>query len=183
MKKEEPEWATVVGAVFLCLLFSSLALVAAGGWNWFAKFLETSAPSWVQAIGSVAAIVAAVLIARGSERRERIGANQQATVFKETLIATLIDAQAAAAGTGRYSLHEVSAAVGVAVQMGEGLRLELLPLSRRVSTYKMRALSGMAKARLDSHISADHLDRPLGLALANSMGFYLQEVLELDSLS
>lgn len=32
------------------------------GWSWVAKFLESSAPAWIQAVGSVAAIVAALAV-------------------------------------------------------------------------------------------------------------------------
>lgn len=58
-----PGWAETVGAVALVLLLGSLALIAAGGWTWFARFLESAAPAWVQAIGSIAAIVAAIVVA------------------------------------------------------------------------------------------------------------------------
>lgn len=55
-KEGKSEWAEAVGATALVCLLASLALIAAGGWTWFAKLLDTSAPAWVQAIGSVGAI-------------------------------------------------------------------------------------------------------------------------------
>lgn len=43
-------------------LFGLVGITAVGGWPWVAKFLDSSAPAWIQAIGSVAAIIAALLI-------------------------------------------------------------------------------------------------------------------------
>lgn len=52
-----PPWAAIVGALIILVIVGSIALVAAGGWAWFARFLESAAPAWVQAIGSIAAIL------------------------------------------------------------------------------------------------------------------------------
>ncbi len=58
------EWTTPLGAGFVLALLSLLVLTSLGGWTWVAKFLESSAPAWIQAIGSVAAILAAIFIVR-----------------------------------------------------------------------------------------------------------------------
>ena len=57
-REGKSEWAEAVGAAALVCAVASLALVAAAGWSWFAKFLESSAAAWIQAIGSIVAIVA-----------------------------------------------------------------------------------------------------------------------------
>lgn len=57
-------WESALGAAIALTIITSLALVAAGGWDWFKGMLESAAPAWIQAIGSVAAIVAAAIIAR-----------------------------------------------------------------------------------------------------------------------
>ena len=57
-------WESAIGIVVVLMLLFSLALIAAGGWNWFKTLLESAAPAWIQAIGSVAAIIAATVIAR-----------------------------------------------------------------------------------------------------------------------
>lgn len=49
--------SVVVGSILVLLLFTAFA-----GWSWVAKFLESSAPAWIQAVGSVAAIVAALAV-------------------------------------------------------------------------------------------------------------------------
>ena len=60
----EDSAASAVGATAVCLILFSLGLVAAGGWPWFQKFLENSAPAWVQAVGSIAVVLAAVYVGR-----------------------------------------------------------------------------------------------------------------------
>jgi hypothetical protein len=63
--------SVVVGAILVLILFTAFA-----GWPWVAKFLESSAPAWIQAVGSVAAIVAALAVVQRQhalelQRRER----------------------------------------------------------------------------------------------------------------
>ncbi|WP_422098443.1 hypothetical protein [Variovorax sp.] len=74
------------------LLVGSLALVAVGGWNWFSKFLESSAASWIQAVGSVLAILAAGRIASwqlSETRRTAIEARRERKRAMLEVIATL----------------------------------------------------------------------------------------------
>lgn len=52
------------GAVIIFLLFASLGLIAVGGMPCFKGMLESAAPAWIQAIGSIAAIFAAAEIGR-----------------------------------------------------------------------------------------------------------------------
>lgn len=68
MEEDHNWWAPAIGATILLIIFGSIALVAAGGWTWFSKFLESAAPAWVQAIGSVGAIAAAAAIFRMDKR-------------------------------------------------------------------------------------------------------------------
>lgn len=76
MKSDDvPGWAPAAGAAILAALLGVFALVAAGGWNWFAKFLESSLPAWVQAVGSIAAIVAAIRIS--SRQHEQMVAREE----------------------------------------------------------------------------------------------------------
>jgi hypothetical protein len=58
----EEGWAAVLGAGTVLALLSLISLTAIAGWPWVAKFLESSAPAWIQAIGSIAAIAAALMI-------------------------------------------------------------------------------------------------------------------------
>ena len=68
MEEDDPKsdqgWPAAIGSLIVVGLLLTLGLVAAGGWPWFQKFLEGSAAGWIQAIGSVAAILAAAEIGR-----------------------------------------------------------------------------------------------------------------------
>lgn len=73
MQQEPPQtsaetFESALGAVVIVLLFASLGLIAAGGWTWFKGMLESAAPAWIQAIGSIAAIFAAAEIGRRQAR-------------------------------------------------------------------------------------------------------------------
>lgn len=78
-------WVDAVGVLVVVFIFVTIALVAAGGWPWYAKFLEGSAANWVQAIGSIAAILAA-----GRFVRSQIQANH-AALSEAQKAAKLID--------------------------------------------------------------------------------------------
>lgn len=77
-RSESPNdvWATAFGSVVVGSILILLLLTAFAGWSWVAKFLESSAPAWIQAVGSVAAIVAALAVVQRqhsleSKRREK----------------------------------------------------------------------------------------------------------------
>ena len=70
-QERAPAWAEVIGGLILLALFGSIALVGAGGWSWFARFLESAAPAWVQAVGSIGAVLIAVWVSARSEKHAR----------------------------------------------------------------------------------------------------------------
>lgn len=69
-KALESLWA-VLGAFLLVTVLASLGLVAVGGWPWFARFLESAAPNWIQAGGSLLAIFVALGIAAWQRYSDR----------------------------------------------------------------------------------------------------------------
>jgi hypothetical protein len=71
MENEEFSWAPAVGAAILLVLLTSLTLVAAGGWQWFASFLAGQASGWAQAIGSVVAIGVAYRLGQTQMQADR----------------------------------------------------------------------------------------------------------------
>jgi hypothetical protein len=87
-----PQWAIALGAVVVAMLVASIGLVAAGGWAWFSRFLESAAPAWVQAIGSIAAIAAAAWLARDDRRVRRMDARVAAELMLTRAEATLVHA-------------------------------------------------------------------------------------------
>jgi hypothetical protein len=66
----ESQIYTAIGALIVIFLFITLALVASGGWNWFQKFLTDSAPAWLQAFGSIAAIIATFGVLRVQHQQQ-----------------------------------------------------------------------------------------------------------------
>jgi hypothetical protein len=89
---DTPTWTIVLGGVVASTILI-LALTAAGGWAWVSSFLSGAAANWVQAIGSIVAIVAAWTIAnrqhrREDERREREAAAHFANMRQTVWIAT-----------------------------------------------------------------------------------------------
>lgn len=85
-QRDEPAWAEAVGVAASLTLLLSLALVAAGGWSWFKTLLESAAPAWIQAVGSVAAIIAAAAIARQqASSARRLEAEKQAAAEVQKL--------------------------------------------------------------------------------------------------
>jgi len=74
---QHEEWAVPLGVSILFLLISCLALIAAGGWKWFAEFLTTTAASWAQALLTAVAIIVTGVIARSTERKVRLKEESQ----------------------------------------------------------------------------------------------------------
>lgn len=68
---EGPAWAAPAGSLLVVTLLAAIGLVAAGGWTWFAHFLESAAPAWVQALGSIVAILVAVAVAQHQAKEGR----------------------------------------------------------------------------------------------------------------
>jgi hypothetical protein len=69
-------WITTFGGIFVGSILILLFLTVFAGWNWVTRFLESSAPAWIQAVGSVAAIVAALAVVQRQhtlelERKEK----------------------------------------------------------------------------------------------------------------
>lgn len=69
-------WASAFGSVIVGSILVLILITAVAGWDWVAKFLESGAPAWIQAVGSVAAIVAALAVVQRQHalemhRRER----------------------------------------------------------------------------------------------------------------
>lgn len=95
-REEQFHWAPPIGAALVILLFTSIALIAAGGWEWFAGFLTGQASSWVQAIGSILAILAGFIWVERQLKGQRDAADEAARIKRvETLraLCTLIPAQ------------------------------------------------------------------------------------------
>ena len=55
-------WITTFGGNVTGSILLSFLFIKFSEWPWLAMFLASSAPAWIQAVGSVAAIVAALAV-------------------------------------------------------------------------------------------------------------------------
>lgn len=101
MKKELGTTGALIGATVLACLFGGLALAIYPGWPAIGRWAERAdAPAWVQAVGSVAAILAAVGIAawqRHSERTQQRRADTAAALVIGFEISSKVEMAIAAA--------------------------------------------------------------------------------------
>lgn len=72
MDQEQDWWAAPLGAAIVVALLTSVALIAAGGWDWFVTFLGKEGSGWAQAVGSVLAIVGAYHMGRAQIKADRV---------------------------------------------------------------------------------------------------------------
>ncbi|CAN7258641.1 hypothetical protein LJR084_001205 [Variovorax sp. LjRoot84] len=93
MRDELGTTGAVVGMVVLTSLFGGLALAIYPGWAAIGAWLDrVDAPAWVQAVGSIAAIFAAVLISVFQQRRqERIRRQELLDIERTRLQALLVE--------------------------------------------------------------------------------------------
>jgi hypothetical protein len=135
------------------MLLGAGVLVAAGGWNWFQGFLSSSAPAWVQAIGSIGVIWQAYRIGHKNDRAIARGAKNQATIFKaavrDAMAEMLMSAQLRDAWGYRNGLADLS----VAIDLGRAVRLDLLKDLDVVSISRFRSIAARA-ARCESTIDS-----------------------------
>lgn len=89
MKNELGTAGATVGALALVLLFGGLTLAIYPGWGAIGGWLSRiDAPAWVQAVGSVTAILAAIWIALSSERSRK--REKEESSARETALAIAI---------------------------------------------------------------------------------------------
>lgn len=163
-----PQWAIALGAIVVAMLVASIGLVAAGGWTWFSRFLESAAPAWVQAIGSIAAIAAAAWLARDDRRVRRMDAKVAAELMLTRAEATLVHAISAITPVASHLLEgpmvqtpNVFAtwrSMEASVDLPSQADLQVLwPLRRGLAQGLIRAFGAFNTAR----IALDHAN-PLG---------------------
>lgn len=103
----------MLGAITVLSLLSVISLTAIAGWPWVAKFLESSAPAWIQAIGSIAAIVAALVIVQRQhfleiQRRkteEKSGYLRRVRALKVVFFSAARTCESVARSIGRPHVH------------------------------------------------------------------------------
>lgn len=99
----------MLGAAVVIWLFFSLAYIAASGWDAYAEFLGGSAPAWVQAIGSVMAIFAAIWIGQNqlsAARRLEAEKQDRSDILKTEVLYSLFGEAEALCGQCLESLED-----------------------------------------------------------------------------
>ena len=65
LDRAEEAWSGTVGVAIVCCVFAGVTIAAAGAWPWFVKWLDSgNAAAWVQAVGSIGAIMGTMWAAR-----------------------------------------------------------------------------------------------------------------------
>ena len=84
LKRESAGWETALGVAIILTLFAALGLVAGFGWKGFTEFLSGPAAGWVQAVGSIVAVIGAghlgrqqIVAAREDAERARLEADDE----------------------------------------------------------------------------------------------------------
>lgn len=62
--KKDFDLLSALGMLMVALTLLSLVLVAMKGWDWYSGFLGNGLPAWIQAVGSIGAIIATGWMAR-----------------------------------------------------------------------------------------------------------------------
>lgn len=159
-KDDTPVWAAPVGAFILILFLSCLALVAAGGWAWFAGFLVGSAPAWLQAGGALLALWVAVYIPIREKALQKKEALHAAGAFAAAMLATVRGVRRGIDTPGYRGAIGVKHHLKTAGDLGASLRLELLPLGMLPYVMGLRSIADEVAECLNDlqHKAADHAE-------------------------
>jgi hypothetical protein len=106
--------------------------------------------AWVQAVGSVAAILIAICISRQNERAAAEGARKSGEVFEVTLVRVLQEAHFAARSCKKASLYDALAALRETQMIGHAVPLERLLPAKVVSVSRLRTLCAGSIELLDA---------------------------------
>lgn len=84
--KGDHDALTLIGAAVVVAIFAVLGLVAAFGPEAASALFSGAGAAWVQAVGSVGAILVAVWVSSASERRAQHAASELAAMFKACML-------------------------------------------------------------------------------------------------
>ena len=141
MNDDAPAWAPAAGVGILIALFATLGLVAAGGWDWFRRFLEGSAADWIGGLGAAAAAVVALHLATKRERRQEKAARELAVAFKVALLDGIRDMQFAAAIGSFEAVGRARADLEQALALGHAVPIADLPAEHLLTVVVLRSLN------------------------------------------
>lgn len=82
----EHDAVTVIGAAVVVAIFAVLGMVAAFGPEALGGLFSATGAAWVQAVGSVSAILVAIWVSSSAERRSQHAASEMAALFKACML-------------------------------------------------------------------------------------------------
>ncbi len=106
--------------------------------------------AWVQAVGSIGAIAAAIWIGQQSERSASRGARDHAIAFKVSLIDGLGMAIGAADAGDIYGFRMAKAVLADVMHLGQGVRIDLMTdPATIINTTRIRTLAAAANMAIE----------------------------------
>lgn len=134
-------------AILLCLLIGISVAIYPGwvqAWEFMDKnfLLSKEAPAWIQAIGSVGAILIAVWISRSGERAAAQHAVISARAFASIVNRCFNSMKQGAELDQRSAVRIIQGSLEEALVSGRVIRVELLPPSCISAVLSIRAMAG-----------------------------------------
>ncbi|WP_143435791.1 hypothetical protein [Hydrogenophaga sp. IBVHS2] len=169
-----------IGIISTCIALLLLPVVAHPGAepirDWLRSQVQSNAPAWVQAIGSVAAVAIVIWIDRRATAQAERAASQYAVLFMAQALESIDQAAETSSNAIKAQLRSNLAALDDCYEVGKSVRLEFLPPRKAVSVSMVR--SHIVQARSATQHALDSSSGQLvGLSLANVLAQYRDAVL------
>lgn len=161
MKIETWTWQDTLWGIWCFLLLLVAVLAIFPGWAAVGRLLETNAaPAWVQAVGSVGAILVAVWVSHAQERRSALRAATQAVLMTRSfagLLAAACQRAIEVAPVNSFSdLQTVRAVIDEVMITGRSINAEQLSLEWAGAIYGLRSV-GVQMSEYLRHIKPEDL--------------------------
>jgi hypothetical protein len=104
------------------------------------------AASWMQALGSIAAISVAIWLSQERESADYRQAVQSSRMFHTRLVEAVAELRHACESQSRALLLPASHQIEDVLLFGRNLRVELLPGERQITVFKARAIASEARS-------------------------------------
>lgn len=131
--------ATATGAMVVVAIFAIIALVAMFGVDSVPNMFDATAAAWVQAVGSVVAILAAVWTTRHEQNQRRKAARSVFVLCKANAVRGLAQGLQGCSEQVRAYVAAADATLRDAYLLAEGVQIGDLPANDALSLVRMRA--------------------------------------------
>lgn len=136
-----------IGMIILAMLFLGLVFAIYPGWAAVGKFmtvnlrLTADAPAWVQAVGSVGAILVAIWVSNSTERTAKQHSLINARAFASATNSSFNAMKLAVEASNTTMVLVCQGALNEALASGRVIKAELLPATCIGSVLSLRAIS------------------------------------------